>query len=299
MNRSALKSAGLVLLGVAAGCAIGRPPWWRNSAVGTVYGRVQDAAVPGGSGAGYDSGQTDSDHGARTREPDRKPSRERVEMLAAKFRDRTEVGGAARMRLILDAAQLSVKEIGPVMEALLPVEDLNWEIMPSLAVRWGMLDPKAALDFAASQVKLRSNGDVMASIVQELAKVDLPAAKAALNRLERPASSDAGQAIVRTVMQGDARAALAYARELRNDAAETEVLSFMAEKDPLAATAELTLGKEDQKWVVVEIADALLGKDRMAFEEWANGLKDPNYKAVARFRALAKEVMIDPKKLFG
>ncbi|MDB6133956.1 MAG: hypothetical protein JWM59_2199 [Verrucomicrobiales bacterium] len=106
-------------------------------------------------------------------------------MLAAKFLHRgNDQGEAARMSLMMDIAELSAEELGPVMEALLAAENVNWEVANSLMVRWAMLDPKAALTFTRVRKVLRNHSGVMSAIVLELAKLDLPAAKEAVLKLE-------------------------------------------------------------------------------------------------------------------
>ncbi|RYD26527.1 MAG: hypothetical protein EOP86_25815 [Verrucomicrobiaceae bacterium] len=133
------------------------------------------------------------------------------------------------------------------------------------------------------------------TIVGELAKVDLPAAKAALPRLDEGQRSYGVRTIVEQLMRKDIQAALSCARELKDDEAEAAVLRKWAESDLAAVAEELTLGQVKDHGVVVIIAAGMMGRDRPAFEKWTERLADPVQRAVARLTALEEEVTKDPK----
>ncbi|MDB6133957.1 MAG: hypothetical protein JWM59_2200 [Verrucomicrobiales bacterium] len=97
------------------------------------------------------------------------------------------------------------------------------------------------------------------------------------------------------MQEKDARAALAYARELGDEESAVLILKRMAENDPMAAAAELTPGKENQTQVVEIIAHRLLEREPAAFESWADSLKDPVQRAAARSSALVVKAGTDPK----
>ncbi|RYD29835.1 MAG: hypothetical protein EOP86_20985 [Verrucomicrobiaceae bacterium] len=158
-----------------------------------------------------------------------------------------------------------------------------------------MLDPQAALDFAAGREGLGDDADVMSSIVGELAKVDLPAAQSALESLNAAVREDAGLAIVRQLQLRDPRAALVYAREMKLEDAELEALMLIAKTDPLEAAAELTSGKKGQLHVLPAIAATLMGRDKAAFEEWMEGLKDPEQRVMALSGVLSPQLQPDPR----
>ncbi|RYD31386.1 MAG: hypothetical protein EOP86_18000, partial [Verrucomicrobiaceae bacterium] len=180
MNRSALKSAGFVLLGVVLGWGIGRLPE-RSRGTGTANDRLSGVVVQSG--------------------PERKPAPHAVpEVFDSGAGATKEAGGgsdlkrlAARFRgedsdvtafdMALEAVSLPAENIAPLM-AILADEEMEVRALELLTVRWAILDPKAALAFALGREELVRDGDVVPWIVSELAKADLPAAKAALARLE-------------------------------------------------------------------------------------------------------------------
>ncbi|RYD30254.1 MAG: hypothetical protein EOP86_20300 [Verrucomicrobiaceae bacterium] len=216
-------------------------------------------------------------------------------MLAAKFLQRgNDQGEAARMSLMMDIAELSAEELGPVME-LVSKGEQSGGVMASLAVRWAMLDPKAALAFVSGRKGLGDNLWVVSPIVLELAKVDVPAAKAAVLKLEGWAGQETARKLILMMQEKDARAALAYARELGDEDSAVLILRSMAQNDPMAAAAELTPGKQNQTQVVEIIAHRLLEREPAAFESWADSLKDPVQRAAARSSALVVKAGTDPK----
>ncbi|RYF91501.1 MAG: hypothetical protein EON95_14880, partial [Caulobacteraceae bacterium] len=202
--------------------------------------------------------------------------------------------------VMADAAMLSPEEFGPLMELVAEADSFRdnpgGPVMRLLTLRWAMLDPKAALAFTMGRSELKSDNELLFSVVCELAKVDLPAAKAAVLTLCHEGWADAGPAVLRMLQEKDVQAALAYARELGSGGAEADVLQFMAGSDPMAAAAELVPGREEHLKVAETIAGALLDRDRAAFEAWAGSLSDPAQRACARRVALTADASHDPAK---
>ncbi|RYD26528.1 MAG: hypothetical protein EOP86_25820, partial [Verrucomicrobiaceae bacterium] len=116
MNRSALKSAGLVLLGVALGCAMGRLRWWSSEA-GT-DGRLQRS----GTQTGADKDQSGGPVGGKDSAGKAGVAfeRRRMEQLADKFRHKIRPGNAMAgdVDVITDAAGLSSREFSSLIEHL-------------------------------------------------------------------------------------------------------------------------------------------------------------------------------------
>ncbi|RYD27529.1 MAG: hypothetical protein EOP86_24390, partial [Verrucomicrobiaceae bacterium] len=100
MNRSALKSAGFVLLGVVLGWAVGRAPVWGGGAEAG-RGRISGTVVQSGQEAEHGGGPA----GPRNETGAGKPSPERLEMLAASFRSKFAGGDgmAATVAITLEA----------------------------------------------------------------------------------------------------------------------------------------------------------------------------------------------------
>lgn len=148
MKRSVLKSLGILLSGVVPGCAIGRPTWWSGGA-GEESGRLPNAAVRSVSEVRNGGGQAGSDGKAGTG----KPGRERMEKLAASFRQKSRPGSetAEVMDMAMEAAALSAEEFEPLLELLMrddPVgdpdqADIHRRTAELLAVRWAMVEPEA------------------------------------------------------------------------------------------------------------------------------------------------------------
>jgi hypothetical protein len=293
MNRSALKSSGFVLLGVVAGWIIrGLPERGRGA-----DGYLLRAAGQNGTEAAHGGGLADPRGEADTARMGAKPGRERLEMLAASFRSKCGQGGgtAVRMAMSVEAGMLPPEAFGPLITLLM--EDANaWEAVQLLAVRWAMLDPTAAMSFILDRPEIiKRDTRLLLLIVEELSKTDLPAARAALERVGPEERRDSVRQIVRMLLQKDARAALAYARQLGDGTAEADALNGMAQNDPVAAAAELTPGKEWPAPVVRQIAASLLKRDRTAFETWCGSLQDPGQRAAARSQALIMDAGTDAK----
>ncbi|MDB6135011.1 MAG: hypothetical protein JWM59_3254 [Verrucomicrobiales bacterium] len=142
MNRSAMRSLGILLLGVVPGCVVGCPPWWSGGA-GEESGRLPNAAVRSASEVRNGSGQAGSDGKAGTG----KPGRERMEKLAASFRQKSRPGSetAEVMDMAMEAAALSAEEFEPLLELLMRDDpaDINRRTAELLAVRWAMVEPEA------------------------------------------------------------------------------------------------------------------------------------------------------------
>ena len=160
-------------------------------------------------------------------------------------------------------------------------------------IRWATLDPKAALSFALNRDELRTAERIIAAIVHEMAKTDLPAANAALGQLEAEERRSAQRAIVRLLQPNDPVAALAYARELGDIGAESDVLSSWARSDPLTAAAEMGTGKPGQEPAIPTIAMGLAKKDRSAFEQGAAKWAEPAARAATRATALEIDMLTD------
>ncbi|RYD27743.1 MAG: hypothetical protein EOP86_24105, partial [Verrucomicrobiaceae bacterium] len=282
-------------MGVALGWGIGRVPG-RGGGPDADGGRRPAPAAQGGYNAGQGGGPADSGSKARPGEVRAKPSRERLEMLAAGFRNKSvRHGRVAQINLTTEITELSVEEIAAVT-GLMAAEKMGWETTELLLARWAMLDPKAALAFALGHEELSGNVMIMESIMGELAKTDPPAAKAALAQLGERQQDFSERTIVRQLLEKkNIRTALAWARELENNDAETEVLLSWSESDPLAAAAELMPGRESHQRAAAAIAEMLINKDRALFETWAKRLADPGQQAAARHVALTADANTDPK----
>ncbi len=162
--------------------------------------------------------------------------------------------------------------------------------------RWAAVDPAAALAYVLGRTELKNNERMIGAIVQELARTDLPAAKASLAQMQGEEKEAAQRAIVLAMQQKDPVAALSYARDLKDVRAETEVLVQWAKRDPAAAAAALPMGNTALGSAVEAVATAWVHKDRAAFENWAAGLTDPGERAIARRAALTLDAVNDPRQ---
>lgn len=223
----------------------------------------------------------------------------------------------AAVTMMTEAAGLSAEDLAPLMTFLLKREteikasaengtfqgDMTLLTLQGytnlLTLRWATLDPKAALVFAMGRPEFKDTDtydELLPSIIYEMAKTDLPAAKAEVSQLKSMQRQEAGRAVVQILQQRDPQAAIAYARELEDSKAEAGVIMHLAAKDPMAAAAELTPEMEGHLEVVESIAGTLLHKDRAAFETWAGSLSDPAQQAEARCAALKQDAALDPAK---
>jgi hypothetical protein len=296
MGRSFLRRAALLTTGVALGLALGAW-WWKAGSAGSARDRVMsDAAPRPPAGGPRKAGAAESERA------DVKADRTaRLAALAARFRaakesrELREEAMLQQVGAVVGLAGLTSGDFAELMSLMSePRLDAETALVP--LIRWASVDPKAALAFALSQDEFKSSERVIAVIVHEMARADLPAAKAALDHMEGEERTTSQRAIVRLLQQSDPAAALAYARELNDSEAERNVLVHWAKSDPRAAAAELTTGKPDQVAAVEAIAGAWANEDRPAFEAWAAGLTDPVGRAVARRAGLALDALTDPAK---
>ncbi|MDB6134689.1 MAG: hypothetical protein JWM59_2932 [Verrucomicrobiales bacterium] len=255
------------------------------------------AGAQGGTDGDYGASPADSRKDAGSRKAGAAPGRDRMKLLAERFRQkgRDQDGMTASVGVITEAAGLSIEEFEPLM-TLLAEDGADQMTVRLLIVRWAALDPKAALAFALSQPGQKGDADLISCIVPELARKDLPAAMEAARRMDGRLRQYAGKMIARMIGEKNAKAALAYARELKDEDAEAGVLWGMAENDPMSAAAELVPGRKRNLWVVDKIATKLLARDQAAFETWTESLSDPAEHAVARCAVLTAKAGMDPAK---
>ncbi len=223
---------------------------------------------------------------------------DRVAELAAKFSalNDEEKNVVAGVDGLVGLAGLTSADFTRLMGLMEQDGKVNVEAAMFPLYRWAAVDPGAALAYVLGRKELNSSERMIGAIVQELAKTNLPAAKASLEQLQGEEKEAAQRAIVLAMQQKDPLAALAYARELKDVRAENGVLVLWAKQDPAAAAAALPTGNAAMKQAVETVATAWVKKDRPAFEQWAAGLTDPSERGIARRAALALDAMTDPRQ---
>ena len=223
---------------------------------------------------------------------------DRVAELAAKFSalNDDEKNVVAIVDGLVGLAGLTSADFTRLLGLMEQDGKINGEAAMFPLYRWAAVDPSAALAYVLGRKELNSNERIIGAIVQELAKTNLPAAKASLEKLQGEEKEAAQRAIVLAMQQRDPLAALAYARELKDVRAETGVLALWAKQDPAAAAAALPTGNAAMKQAVEAVSAAWAQKDRPAFENWAAGLTDPGERAIARRAGLALDAVTDPRQ---
>lgn len=223
---------------------------------------------------------------------------DRVAELAAKFSalNDEEKNVVAIVDGLVGLAGLTSADFTRLLGLMEQDGKINGEAAMFPLYRWAAVDPSAALAYVLGRKELNSNERIIGAIVQELAKTNLPAAKASLEQLQGEEKEVAQRAIVLAMQQKDPLAALAYARELKDVRAETGVLALWAKQDPAAAAAALPAGNSAMKPAVEAVATAWAQKDRPAFEQWAAGLTDPCERGIARRAGLALDAVTDPRQ---
>ena len=301
MNRSFLQGAALVALGGVLGWGFGRIPGL-GGAASEKRRQVAGMAGPGVAGnltgwrgrAGDEGNPGSGPFSDGTRALDR----DRIAALAAKFsalRGKEE-NAVAVVDGLVGLAGLNSADFTRLLELMEQDGKVNEEAAMFPLYRWAAVDPAAALAYVLGRKELKSNERMIRAIVQELAKTNLPAAKASLEQLQGEEKEAAQRAIVMAMQQKDPVAALAYARELKDVRAENGVLVSWAKQDPAAAAAALPTGNAAMKQAVETVANAWAQKDRPAFEQWAAGLTDPGERGIARQAALTLDAMTDPRQ---
>ena len=301
MNRSFLQRAALVALGGVLGWGFGRIPS-RDGAASEERDRVTGMAGPGTPG---------NLTGLRGREgaegnPGTGPfsggksalAGDRVAELAAKFSalNDEEKNVVAVVDGLVGLAGLTSADFTRLLGLMEQDGKVNWEAAMFPLYRWAAVDPAAALAYVLGRKELNGSERIIGAIVQELAKTNLPAAKASLEQLQGEEKETAQLAIALAMQQKDPVAALAYARDLKDLRAETDVLVRWAKQDPAAAAAALPAGNPALKRALDAVTTAWAQKDRPAFEIWAASLTDPGERAIARRAALALDAVTDPRQ---
>lgn len=301
MNRSFLQRAALVALGGVLGWGIGRRPGLGGAAP-EGRERVAGMAGPGvpgnpttlpGQGAAAGNSGTGPASGGKSA-----VAGDRVAELAAKFSalNDEEKNVVAIVDGLVGLAGLTSADFTRLLGLMEQDGKVNVEAAMFPLYRWAAVDPAAALAYVLGRKELNSSERMIGTIVQELAKTNLPAAKASLEQLQGEEKEAAQRAIVLAMQQKDPLAALAYARELKDLRAETDVLVTWAKQDPAAAAAAIPAGNPALKRAVESVATAWVKKDRPAFEQWAAGLTDPGERGIARRAALALDAVTDPRQ---
>lgn len=295
----------LVLLGSGVGLGLGVGALlWR-----TDPGPPEDLRMGGvlqvGSSHG-DGPQTRRDRqeavGARAPEEAKQTRAVRLEGLARLFRQSGSTRNAESLQhfseVLAGISVLSGDDF-PLLFRLMEAEGkLDEERAVIVLLRWAGEDPRAALDFALGRGEFKESERVISALMYQLAKVDVLEAKASLPRFPEKSEElrDARRAIVSAMMQKNPRGALDYARELQDAHAVDKVLTEWSRTAPLLAAAELDPSDPAQRPALEAVANALLARDRGAFDAWAAGLTDDLARRTIRRLSLTSEAMADPAK---
>jgi hypothetical protein len=300
MKGAFFRGAALVAAGVALGLGAGAWVWRGKPARPVRDGLAVKVPVtrPGVPPGAVRPAQGLRAAGAKGAGPTGAPAGiDAVAELAAKFRGLKdgEENLVAFADVAVGLAGLTSDDFARLM-ALLVEGKVNPDFAFLPLMRWASVNPKAALAFALGRKEWKTTERIIAPIMRELARVDLPAAKAALERLEPEERRHSQRAIVSQLVESDPVAALAYARELKDAEAENNVFKAWAKRDPVAAAA--ALGSADGKGyrpAIESIAGGLLKRDRAAFDSWSAGLSDPAGRAVVRRVELHTDAYTDPR----
>ena len=150
---------------------------------------------------------------------------------------------------------------------------LRDEEMVSPLIAWSTVDAKAALHFAVSDKNFQGKENILAMVVHELAKKDLVAAGAVVDKMEKDEKTKCQTAMVVALFDTNRAAAARLANEFGDDRTSALIFQLWAEDDLAAATAAFGAGQSGQEETAWELARSVLSKDPVGYKAWVDSLQ--------------------------
>ena len=147
------------------------------------------------------------------------------------------------------------------------------EAMVSPLIAWSTVDAKAALHFAVSDKNFQGKENILAMVVHELAKKDLVAAGAVVDKMEKDEKTKCQTAMVLALFDTNRAAAARLANEFGDDRTSSLIFQLWAEDDLAAATAAFGAGQSGQEETAWELARSVLSKDPVGYKAWVDSLQ--------------------------